>query len=178
MKTAHSIYMDVANEFQGLVECPGNKGPMVERFQSVAGATPFGQPYCVGYVIYCADQVDLELGTKHCLKRTLGSVALWEGAPDYSRTLRPYEPKAGMIVVWRIYKGGKPTWAGHVGIILEVFADGSMETIEANTSNPHLEERIERDGEGVNLKIRRWDRDMGRFKLMGFIDPWAKQEEI
>jgi len=69
-----------------------------------------------------------------------------------------------------MYKNGKPTSAGHVGIVVDVTSDGTLVTIEGNTSS---EESVQREGDGVWLKRRRNLNDpRGQMQVKGFLKIW------
>lgn len=77
------------------------------------------------------------------------------------------EAKSGAVVVYRMFKNGKPKSTGHMGIVTEVHGD-KFDTVEGNTT-----EYGGREGLVVARRLGRsykWDTQDG-LRLMGFIYP-------
>lgn len=73
-------------------------------------------------------------------------------------------PRVGTLVIWQTYKGGKPHWSGHCGIVTKVNSDGTFVTIEGNTS-----EAGSREGTSVQEKTRRNVKVQDGLSVLGFI---------
>jgi hypothetical protein len=69
-----------------------------------------------------------------------------------------------------MYKDGKATSSGHVGIVVGVNSDGSILTVEGNTSPGDV---VQREGDGVWLKQRRYlNEPKGTMQVKGFLRVW------
>lgn len=74
-------------------------------------------------------------------------------------------PKVGWLVIWQTYKGGKPQWSGHAGLVTKVNPDGSFSTIEGNTNSDGG-----REGTSVQEKVRKNVRVENGLNILGFIN--------
>jgi hypothetical protein len=93
-------------------------------------------------------------------------MTLWNKAPEAAKSKTP---EAGCLVCWQLYKDGKATGSGHVGVVVKVLDAKQMETIEGNTNDG---QGVERNGVGVYRRIR----DIagaGSMKVVGFLKPWC-----
>lgn len=73
-------------------------------------------------------------------------------------------PQAGDLVIWRMYKGGKPQWQGHAGIVLEATNPTTFKSIEGNTNDGGG-----REGYIVATKTRETTKKTNGLNVMGFI---------
>jgi len=170
-----SLLVLEAHRWLGVRENGGqNKGKDVERFQKAVDGKASGEPWCACFVAFCVKEVDRRYSesfpdhplmptsklyeTEHCL-------TLWGRSPFECRV---FEPEEGSIAVWGHYQLGKATGKGHVGIVIGHDLE-TFHTIEGNTS---AGDGINREGDGVYLRIRNI-REYGiNFKLIGFLRPW------
>lgn len=74
-------------------------------------------------------------------------------------------PQVGALVIWQNYKGGKPQWSGHAGIVTKVNSDGSFHTIEGNTNSTGS-----REGDSVQEKVRKNIKTDNGLNILGFIN--------
>lgn len=165
---------EVIETYKGVTELPPNKGFKQTWFQKqIAKAGWYlGAPWCSFAAkvfwteLYGADKAKLVSG--NALKTYLNL-----------EDTKSIEPKPGGLVVWRMYKKGKPTKSGHIGLVTGVRYSQSVvyKTLEGNTSDKFV-----RDGQGVFQKEHTiWWRkpsDLLAQKftglvLLGFIDPPA-----
>ncbi|MDH4122419.1 MAG: CHAP domain-containing protein [Deltaproteobacteria bacterium] len=166
------LLMWLARQFVGVHEEGGpNKGALVERFQRAVDGKAQGEPWCCAFVQYLIAEVDrFALGHgdvgESSLAKTEWVRGLWEQSP---RQLRVDFPRRGALILWeQLGADGKPTSAGHVGLITGISMAGKISTIEGNTG-PGA--GVQRDGDGV------WERERslageGSMKILGFLTPW------
>jgi hypothetical protein len=163
----HTRLIEIARTYIGVRERGGpNRGPDVEKFQKAVDGRATGEPWCLGFIMYCLKLVDEELGTEHCLAITEHVMTCWDRSPVECRTL---DPKLGGLVLWQFYKDGKPTLAGHAGLIVDFATEKVMTTVEGNTS---AELEVQRDGDGVFERARLIHSSSRVMRIKGFIDPW------
>lgn len=134
-----------ATSYIGQKEIAGNKGFQNASFQKkmVDCGWQINQSWCA----YFTELVWKDaFGTKHTLYKTLdrlfspsatATFANFKGHPTNFQT--GLKPKAGALAVWRYGNG----WQGHIGVVIEVRADGSFKTIEGNTNSEGGREGIE-----------------------------------
>jgi hypothetical protein len=67
-------------------------------------------------------------------------------------------------VIWQRYENGVKTWKGHAGLVINVLANGSFETIEGNTNSAGS-----REGDSVQIKIRTMAKRMDGLNILGFV---------
>ena len=155
----------LAKNFVGAIESKPNGGPLVERFQKAVDGSAVGEPWCVGFVQYCANAVD-DLSTllngggfSHGLFKTEWTIDL------YAKSEHKFKDAAvGRIAVWRHTIN---TNRGHCGIVTDVIGD-DVHTVEGNTSSSAGNQR---DGDGVWQKTRHAGNIEG-FELLGYLSPW------
>lgn len=160
-----------ARRWVGIAEQGGNnKGQLVELFQRTAGGLANGEPWCMDFVQYCIQEVDasvvhaLVLGCpdkKSQLFKSEHCLTVW----NKSQALKIDAPKPGCLCIWQ----NGQTASGHVGIIVDVNADGSIMTVEGNTSSGDAGNQHE--GDGVWQK-RRCLGANASLKLKGFLRVW------
>lgn len=151
-----------ATEYIGTIESGGdNSGPLVELFQKAVDGKAQKESWCLSFVQYVLKSVSASsklYPTEHCM-------TAWNKTPVACRLLSPVP---GCVVIWQYYdKRGKPTAAGHCGIVTRVHPDG-FDSIEGNTG-PGTE--VVREGDGVYPK-RRFFAGTKKMKIVGYINPW------
>jgi hypothetical protein len=92
--------------------------------------------------------------SEHCL-------TVW----NKSQMLKIDAPKPGCLCIWQHGK----TASGHVGIVVGVNADGSIMTVEGNTSSD--EAGNQREGDGVWFKHRPLEAAES-MRVKGFLRVW------
>ena len=163
-----------ASLFIGVHEIGHNSGIMVRKFQSKIGRAQ-NEPWCMSFVQYMVGSIDdlfyALVGANHKATRLYPSehvLTVWEKTPSEFKCCD--NPQVGDIVIWSRDTTSKSFKPGHTGLVMEVHGDGTITTIEGNTSQ---DGEIVREGEGVYRKTRRIDpRKQGIFNLEGFISPW------
>ena len=163
-----------AKRWVGVTEIGGNnRGQLIEMFQRAVGGVANGQPWCMDFVQYCIAVVDdiFAVGfgaesARSALFRSEHCLTVW----NHSQELRLDKPKPGSLCIWQRHKDGKPTAQGHVGVVVGVNSDGTLLTVEGNTS---AEDGVQREGDGVWLKHRRYlDENAGTMRVKGFLRVW------
>jgi hypothetical protein len=161
-----------ALNYVGVTELGGNnKGQMVERFQRAVDGRAYGEPWCMAFVQYCLDEAkdmvefmfQMSL-PKSEIKESEHCMTVWNKSPV---TLQKLNPEIGDIVIWQKYDHRTPTTSGHTGIVVNVWNETTIQTVEGNTSN-----KSQRDGDAVESKTRSIVTDIGSLKLKGFLSPY------
>jgi hypothetical protein len=168
-----------ARSYVGITEQGGaNKGQMVERFQKAVDGKAQGEPWCVGFVQHCVQQVDALMDaitqqnnlTRSRLPQTELATEVWHKSPNELRRDHVADIAPGMLVVWAKLVDGKPSWQGHIGVISFVAELSGDMTVEGNTSSGV--QGSQREGDGVYERTRSFF-DLPGFVRLGFLDPWG-----
>lgn len=168
-----NLLVTEAKKWLGVRESGGpNKGPEVSMFQKAVDHKADGEPWCMAFVMYCIQQVDLDLEKRFgsCIKtqlyKTEHCLTVWNKSPVTAKINENYHP--GLICIWQHYKNGKPTTNGHCGIVEKIIDSTSFLSIEGNTQDHAI---INRDGDGVYSVTRNF-KGSDNFRLKGFLKPW------
>jgi hypothetical protein len=119
-------------------------------------------PWCGSFVMWCANQVGLKIPN---VVSTVAGVAKFQGTGGWSNAATA-KPKLGDIVFFDFAPGGAAV--EHVGIVLKDNLDGTVTTIEGNTSPEHKTTGSQANGGEVAERIRAYKKDNKR-KLTAFI---------
>ncbi len=135
--------LEVAASQVGVRELGRNRGPVVDMYIRAAGLDPEkgSYPWCTAFICYCFRTAALDLSVPNPLPRTAGVHKLWQRAPEWAQVQRP---SVGAIFLIDHGHG-----QGHAGLIEEINGDGSLTTIEGNTSKGGS-----REGDGVWRRVR------------------------
>jgi CHAP domain len=131
----------------GVAEQPpgSNDSPQIAQYRTATAGSGVG-PWCAYFVSWAAAQAGTPLGEAG---QGFGSVsALYSWAQRTGRAMPAgtgVRPNPGDLIVW----GGE-----HVGIVESVDADGSIHTIEGNSSNAVTRRTYGRDGGGATGYVR------------------------
>jgi hypothetical protein len=162
-----------AQKWIGVREIGGsNKGQIVEMFQKAVDGVAAGEPWCAAFTGFIVKTVDATMAAldldqvKTGLTLSEHVMTLWNKAPAEAKSKTP---EAGSLVLWQLYKDGKPTGSGHIGIVTKVVDAQKIETVEGNTNDGT---GVERDGVGVFKRIRDI-KGAGSMKVVGFLKPWC-----
>ena len=123
---------------------PGsNDSPRIAEYRTAVAGAGVG-PWCAQFVSWCAKQAGTPLGEAGQGFQSVEAVAAWA-----QRTGRwqpaGAAPQPGDLIVW----GGR-----HIGLVESVDADGSIHTIEGNSSNAVSKRTYGRDGGGATGFVR------------------------
>jgi hypothetical protein len=116
--------LDVARSQLGVAEQPpgSNDGADIAKYRSaVAGSYP-GAPWCAYFVSWCAAQAGAPIGDGGTGLGSVEQVTAWAQRTGRFTT----QPAPGELILF----GGR-----HIGIVESVNADGTLTTIEGNTSD-------------------------------------------
>lgn len=105
---------------------PGsNESPRIAEYRSAVQGAVVG-PWCADFASWCAAQAGIPLGEDGEGFQSVG--ALWEWAKNSGRAIPASEgsPAPGNLIVWG---------SEHVGIVEAVDPDGTIHTIEGNSSD-------------------------------------------
>jgi hypothetical protein len=150
-------FLEVARNEIGTVE-----GPKDNETKYGAFTKANFQPWCGSFIMWCANQVALKIpnvvGTSIGAEKFKG-IGAWSNAETA-------KPKPGDLVFFDFAEGGNPI--DHVGIVLKDNGDGTITTIEGNTSGDKKKSASERNGGEVAQKIRGYKKD-NKKKLKVFV---------
>ena len=131
----------------GVAEQPpgSNDGPRIAEYRTATAGSAVG-PWCAYFTSWAASQAGVPLGEAG---QGFGSVdALYGWAQRTGRAIpagQGVAPSAGDLIVW----GGR-----HIGIVESVDPDGSIHTIEGNSSNAVSRRTYGPDGGGATGYVR------------------------
>lgn len=140
----------VAESQIGTLEKGQNKGGAT-KYQQAFGRGP--EPWCADFVSWVYSQAGKATNAPYCptFVQQLKKQGRWKGHAN---------PEPGDLVFFD-WDGDKNP--DHVGIVKSVNGDGTITTIEGNTSNPK-----NGDQEGVFQKSRQYDKRSGNDQVFGF----------
>ena len=135
-------FLAVAQKEVGTVEGPKDNETKYGNFTRANF-----QPWCGSFIMWCAAQVKLRI--PNVVSTSIGvegfkGIGAWSNAETAS-------PKPGDIVFFDFIEGGQPV--DHVGIVLKDNLDGTITTIEGNTT-PENKKGSERNGGEVAIRTR------------------------
>ncbi len=114
----------IAKSQLGVTEQPpgSNDGPQISMYRSAVAGSYAGAPWCAYFVSWCAAQAGAPLGSTG---QGLGSVA---EITDWAKSTGRFTetPQPGDLILFG---------TEHVGIVESVNPDGTLTTVEGNTSN-------------------------------------------
>ncbi len=149
-------FLEVATKEIGTVE-EGNNLTKYGKFTKHNG-----QPWCGSFVMWCANEVKLKIPN---VVYTPAGVAGFQGLGNWSNASTA-KPKPGDIVFFDFIEGGNPV--EHVGIVVKDNLDGTVTTIEGNTSPERKAKGSQANGGEVALRIRAYKKNNKR-KLTPYI---------
>ena len=126
----------------GVAEQPpgSNDGPQIAQYRTATAGSGVG-PWCAYFTSWAAAQAGVPLGEAG---QGFGSVSALYGWAQRTGRATPagpgVRPNPGDLIVW----GGR-----HIGIVESVDADGSIHTIEGNSSNAVSRRTYGADGGGA-----------------------------
>jgi len=140
--TGGSGALAAAQSQVGVAEQPpgSNDGPQIAQYRSATAGSGVG-PWCAYFTSWAAAQAGVPLGEAG---QGFGSVSALYGWAQRTGRATPagpgVRPNPGDLIVW----GGR-----HIGIVESVDADGSIHTIEGNSSNAVSRRTYGADGGGA-----------------------------
>jgi hypothetical protein len=145
--TGGSGALAAAQSQVGVAEQPpgSNDGPQIAEFRTATAGSGVG-PWCAYFTSWAAAQAGVPLGEAG---QGFGSVSALYGWAQRTGRATPagpgVRPNPGDLIVW----GGR-----HIGIVESVDADGSIHTIEGNSSNAVSRRTYGPDGGGATGYVR------------------------
>ena len=119
-------------------------------------------PWCGSFVMWCANQVGLKIPN---VVSTAAGASKFQGTGTWSNAATA-KPKPGDLAFFDFQEGGTPE--DHVAIVVKDNGDGTVTTIEGNTSGDKKKSSSERNGGEVAQKVRAYKAD-NKKKLKPFI---------
>lgn len=159
-KGTAELLIEIAKKEIGTVEGPRDNETKYGKFTGVNF-----QPWCGSFVMWCANQAGIKI------PNTVSTVA---GADAFKKMGRWFDarnddPVPGDIVYFDFPEDGVNR-ISHVGICIKNNGDGTIETIEGNTSGPKGDQR---NGGMVLRKTRAYEKKNGK-KLINAIVGWGR----
>lgn len=105
-------------------------------------------PWCGSFVMWCAHQVGLKIPN---VVSTATGASKFQGTGGWSNA-ETAKPKPGDLAFFDFQEGGTPI--DHVAIVVRDNLDGTVTTIEGNTSGDKKKSSSERNGGEVAQKVR------------------------
>jgi hypothetical protein len=143
---AGQAMVDIASQEVGVAEQPpgSNDSPRIAQFRQATAGSGVG-PWCSYFTSWVARQAGVPIGDQG---QGLGAVSdVWAWAQRSGKAIEPgtQSPQPGDLIVW----GGR-----HIGIVESVDADGSIHTIEGNSSNQVARRTYGAGGGGATGYVR------------------------
>ena len=125
---------------------PGsNDGPQIAEYRTATAGSGVG-PWCAYFTSWAAAQSGVPLGEAGQGFGSVGALYSWAQRTGRATPAGPgVQPNPGDLIVW----GGE-----HIGIVESVDADGSIHTIEGNSSNAVSRRTYGPDGGGATGYVR------------------------
>jgi surface antigen len=111
------------------------------------------KPWCGSFVMWCANQVGLKIPN---VVSTTDGAEKFQGIGRWANT-ETAKPAPGDLAFFDFAEGGNPI--DHVGIVVRDNGDGTIVTIEGNTSGDKKKSTSERNGGEVVQKVRAYRTD-------------------
>jgi len=147
MSQKNQFVMTARNEI-GTVE-----GPKDNETKYGAYTKANFKPWCGSFVMWCAAQVGLKIPN---VVSTTDGATKFQGIGAWSNAATA-KPTVGDLVFFDFAEGGNPI--DHVGIVARNNQDGTITTIEGNTSGDKKKSASERNGGEVVQKVRAYRAD-------------------
>jgi hypothetical protein len=131
----------------GVTEQPpgSNDSPRIAQYRSATAGGAVG-PWCAYFVSWLAQQSGTPLGEQGQGFASVSALYGWAQRTGRAIPAGPgVHPQAGDLIVW----GGE-----HVGLVESVGSDGSIHTIEGNSSNAVTRRTYGSDGGGATGYVR------------------------
>jgi len=154
--SAREEFVKIARAEIGTIE----EGENLTKYGEFTGKN--GLAWCGSFVMYCAHLAKIKIPD---VVYTPAGVARFQGAGSWSNAATA-KPQAGDIVFFDFVEGGAPV--EHVGIVIKDNLDGTIVTVEGNTSPDKKPTGSQANGGEVCMKVRAYKKD-NRRKLPVFV---------
>jgi hypothetical protein len=145
--TAGQRALAAAQAEVGVAEQPpgSNDGPRIAEYRTATAGSGVG-PWCAYFLSWCASQAGAPIGEVGQGFGSVEAVYAWAQRTGRAVPAGPgVAPSPGDLIVW----GGR-----HIGIVESVDPDGSIHTIEGNSSNAVSRRTYGPDGGGATGYVR------------------------
>ena len=145
--TGGSGALAAAQSQVGVSEQPpgSNDGPQIAQYRTATAGSGVG-PWCAYFTSWAAAQAGVPLGEAGQGFGSVSALYSWAQRTGRATAAGPgVRPNPGDLIVW----GGR-----HIGIVESVDADGSIHTIEGNSSNAVSRRTYGPDGGGATGYVR------------------------
>jgi hypothetical protein len=122
-----------------------NTGPRVRQYQAATSLGGTGWAWCDAFVDYCFAEAGRPLNE---LQRSAGVELSYDLAKQRGWTVS--KPARGDLVCFQWDTGP----LDHIGFVVQPLADGSVKTVEGNTSPMPGPSAAQGEGDGVYVKVR------------------------
>ena len=106
------------------------------------------KPWCGSFVMWCANEVGLKIPS---VVSTVVGMTKFQGTGAWVNP-QTAKPQPGDLAFFDFAVGGTPV--DHVGIVVKDNGDGTITTVEGNTSGNKKKSASERNGGEVAVKVR------------------------
>lgn len=155
---AREEFVKIARAEIGTIE----QGENLTKYGEFTGKN--GLAWCGSFVMWCAAQIKPALKIPNVVYTPTG-VAGFQGAGSWSNAATA-KPQPGDIVFFDFIEGGAPV--EHVGIVIKDNLDGTIVTVEGNTSPDKKPTGSQANGGEVCMKVRAYKQE-NRRKLPVFV---------
>jgi hypothetical protein len=145
----HMDISQVAKSYIGQTEKPMNKGFNDQQFEIKMKKVGFeiGNAWCALFTELVAKEALPQYTIQLDKLFSASAVQTFKNFQQYVKIVNgkylPSDLKVSIsaapvensIVIWQHYKGGKPDWTGHAGIVTKKISDTSFNSIEGNTND-------------------------------------------
>jgi hypothetical protein len=143
---AGQAMVNLARAEIGVTEQPpgSNESPRIAQFRQATAGAPGPGPWCAYFVSWAAREAGVPIGDAGQGYGRVDDVWAWAERSGKSIPAGSGRPQPGDLIVWD----------EHIGIVESVGADGSIHTIEGNSSNSVAQRTYGSDGGGAIGYVR------------------------
>jgi hypothetical protein len=143
---AGQAIVNLARAEIGVTEQPpgSNESPRIAQFRQATVGAPGPGPWCAYFVSWAAREAGVPIGDAGQGYGRVDDVWAWAERSGKSIPAGSGRPQPGDLIVWD----------EHIGIVESVGADGSIHTIEGNSSNSVAQRTYGADGGGAIGYVR------------------------
>ena len=143
---AGQAMINLARAEVGVTEQPpgSNESPRIAQFRQATAGAPGPGPWCAYFVSWAAREAGVPLGDAGQGFGRVDDVYAWAQSAGKAIPAGSGSPQPGDLIVWD----------EHIGIVESVGADGSIHTIEGNSSDSVAQRTYGSDGGGAIGYVR------------------------
>ena len=143
---AGQAMVNLARAEIGVTEQPpgSNESPRIAQFRQATAGAPGPGPWCAYFVSWAAREAGVPIGAAGQGFGRVDDVWAWGERAGKAIPAGSGKPQPGDLIVWD----------EHIGIVESVGADGSIHTIEGNSSNMVAQRTYGSDGGGAIGYVR------------------------